>query len=382
MTQRSVIEARAREVDKEIHDHFQIILDSKHSNFRVNSSKNSKGLMNPSTISFLAETAADLHQKMSLLDRVRQKCRSKKFRKSTKGGPSYSVELKDNKFSNAVTFAFHLKDVDGGRKEDYGVNPSVKFFINGKFQVTGPKSATELVGILHHTCDILSRVLNFPFEVKDFSVNMINTDFYVYYPDDGGNYDPNQKKYDIDKRKLCNIFKSLRLHSNVPESHQSVEVNIRRSSGNGIVTIYVFPTSKIIITGGKCGADIKNAYKTVMDILDRKFGTFFVGRQVPSTIVHIEPEIPLDDVEMRDMNDMNDEDWDALPKLPPPTPLPHRDDTDLPPLSPTLSLRDREIPRDHEIPLRDREKEILQTAQNSTDLLDDDDLDDILDLLG
>jgi TATA-box binding protein (TBP) (component of TFIID and TFIIIB) len=269
------------------------------------------------------------------------------------------VELKDNNFSNAVTFAFHLKNVHGDhRREDYGEHPSIKFFINGIFQVTGPKSATELVWILHHTCDILTDILNFPFEVEEFSVNMINTTFYVDYPDEAN--------YAIDKRKLCGVFKSQRLHSNVPSNHQSVAVNIKRSSGNGIVTIYVFPTSKIIITGGKCGADIKNAYTTVMDIIDRKFGTFFVGRQiVPNKIVEA-PEHELS-LNAETFESADDDEWDALPKLPPPTPMIGSDEEDvgLPPPSPR-SLFDGQVggPR----------------SQNQYTLLDDEDMDKILSL--
>lgn len=346
MAPRNEIEARALEIDTECRESFSKIVNTENINFRVNYSKNSNGNMIPSTISFLAISNANLNKKVELLERVRRKFRPEKYENlKSKDGPSYAVELSNNNFANAVTFKFHLKR--DGRKGDYGENPSVKFFINGKFQVTGPKSATELVGILHHTCDILSQILNFNIEVEEFSINMINTDFYVCYPDSEGIYHDDTKKksgYEIDKRKLCNVFKSQRLHSNVPQNHQSVEVNIKRSFSNGIVTIYIFPTSKIIITGGKCGADIKNAYSIVMDILDKRFGTYFVGnRTIPNKIVET-IEVNVDVTTSSDNStidfDMTDEEWNALPKLPPPTPLHHNCDIEnLPPPSPVYKSR-------------------------------------------
>jgi TATA-box binding protein (TBP) (component of TFIID and TFIIIB) len=178
----------------------------------------------------------------------------KKRKKKTK-----KLVKKVNNFFNQITL---LMAIDENKK----IN--TKLFTNGSVQMTGSKSIKDNLNILNKLIECLKTTYNVDgeeiklvenpelLEITDFKVSMINTNFGI------GNEINREEILKVIKRDdLPNIKAKLK-----PDIHAAV--NIELLVQESIVTILVFKTGNIIITGGKNSVHINTAYEYINKLID------------------------------------------------------------------------------------------------------------------
>lgn len=159
-------------------------------------------------------------------------------------------------FSNSVILKF--KGYRGG--------VAVKIFSNGSLHVTGPVSGDEIVHVLGLVCQVLDVIYKqgaTAFRVKNYYVQMINTNFTIGFT--------------LDKEAVYTVLtrEASDLTVTVPEKHPAIRVEVpvaprefESRIGGDIVTVMVFATGSVIITGLKKWEELSVAFERVIPVLD------------------------------------------------------------------------------------------------------------------
>ena len=179
----------------------------------------------------------------------------KKRKKKTK-----KIVKKVNNFFNQITL---LMSVSENKK----IN--TKLFTNVSVQMTGSKSIKDNFTILNKLIECLKttyideegneiKLVDNPelLQLSDFKVSMINTNFGI-----GKEVHREEILKIIKQEDISNIKAKLK-----PDIHAAV--NIELLVLNSIVTILVFKTGNIIITGGKNSTHINTAYDYINKTID------------------------------------------------------------------------------------------------------------------
>lgn len=210
----------------------------------------------------------------------------KKKRKSKKN------TAKKNRFDNQVTVIYKFNDT---------YMPNIKIFKNGNVQLTGIRKIedTEIIvnGIINVIKNIFKENINIlinpddidKLEFTNFKIRMINTDFKVYI-------DKNHKEnYHIRRKELHKLLISDEYKNKCsfqPGIYQGVKLEFFWNSINDInkgqcncdihcfgkgtgysinnckkVTIAIFESGSILITGGISFNQVNDAYKYITDVL-------------------------------------------------------------------------------------------------------------------
>jgi len=145
-------------------------------------------------------------------------------------------------------------------------NKSIKVFSNGKLQITGISSCYEC----HHVIGLITTWLNRenvsdPISVTDAYFGMLNVNFSV--------------KYCLD---LALLNRQLNMNENVmsvynPETYPAINMKLQLSPGeymcstktNKNISIFVFGTGNIVITGSKCIEAVFEAYAFIVDKISK-----------------------------------------------------------------------------------------------------------------
>lgn len=170
---------------------------------------------------------------------------------------SYTVTLKRqddvNAFSNAAILKF----------KSNRNTVAVKIFSNGILHITGPVSAGETIDVLELVCtlmDVIYQKEMGTFKVHDFYIQMINTNFSVQHM--------------LDKEAVHSALRNRDMEAWIPEKHPAVSLKIRVEGriGRNVkdkVTVLIFASGEVIITGVKSGKELLLAYETITDIVDQ-----------------------------------------------------------------------------------------------------------------
>lgn len=189
-------------------------------------------------------------------------------------------------------------------KIDNNKQVNVKIFKNGSFQMTGFKTLTDCNLVLHKLIRMLSMNVaifdnekqciidcpyindndNTPIEVSSFTIAMINSGFCVDYL--------------INRETLYNIMVTNNINcAYEPCIHAGVK--IKYIINNTKVSIFVFQSGSIIITGARNKEHIITAYNYIMHILNTNKHAI-----IKKNIMQL-----LDDVDLTDiMNELNNSD--------------------------------------------------------------------------
>ena len=187
----------------------------------------------------------------------------------------YDTSLKEKKkFYNSAVFSWHSKYQEQA-------NVSIKLFTNGKIQVAGCKTIRSCAYIIRKAFKRLTESQCFEKEnpfISDMKICMINTDFKI-----------NTTLY---QDKLCNILSSNSIHNNgnflsvvyqpvkypaintkfiisdnIMDFHEhNLKHGLRKIYSNKL-SILIFRSGSIIITGGKSIDNYFEAYKYMLNIL-------------------------------------------------------------------------------------------------------------------
>jgi len=202
---------------------------------------------------------------------------------------------KKNRFDNQITVIYRF---------DESYFPNVKIFKNGNIQLTGIKDFDHTKIIVNHIIDEIKRIYRFDQEIivsidhedcikklsfGNFKVRMINTDFKIYEDIQM------QNRFSIKRRELHNILigdKYNNKSSFQPGVYQGVKLeyywNTNNKEKNGIckcvtncfgkqmgsgdgnckkVTIAIFESGSILITGGITFDQVNDAYKYICKVI-------------------------------------------------------------------------------------------------------------------
>jgi TATA-box binding protein (TBP) (component of TFIID and TFIIIB) len=185
-----------------------------------------------------------------------------KYKNEVKQTEEVNMKISEKTFNNQLTMKLKIA-------EDKFV--SVKIFLNGSIQIAGSKSIEQINKSIECLIKILKKryfveslneeihlVESYNFAIKDFKINMINSNFYVNYKINIENLYPLITKKGVKAR-----FEPL--------SHRCVNIKFVPDTNKETdkpISIFVFESGSIIITGARNGNNIKAAYEFITNVLD------------------------------------------------------------------------------------------------------------------
>jgi TATA-box binding protein (TBP) (component of TFIID and TFIIIB) len=186
-----------------------------------------------------------------------------KYKNKIKQTEEINMKVSEKTFNNQLTMKVKIA-------EDKCV--SIKIFLNGSIQIAGSKSIEQINKGIEYLLKMLKKryyveslneeiklVDSYNFNIKDFKINMINSNFYVNYKINIENLFPLITKKGIKAR-----FEPL--------SHRCVNIKFcpegMDPEVNKPISIFVFESGSIIITGARNGSHIKSAYNFINGVLD------------------------------------------------------------------------------------------------------------------
>lgn len=216
----------------------------------------------------------------------------KKIRKSKK------KNKKKNRFDNQITIIFKVNN---------NYMPNIKIFKNGNIQLTGIKNTNDTEYIANHIIDKIKYIYNNidtninkktnedfidSLQYLNFKIRMINTDFKTYTDDKLKN------KFIIRRKELHNILISSKYDNKSsfqPGIYQGVKLEYyynKNNDGKCIckfhsfnkkntntdckkVTIAIFESGSILITGGINFEQVKKAYEYITSIIKDNAETIY-----------------------------------------------------------------------------------------------------------
>jgi TATA-box binding protein (TBP) (component of TFIID and TFIIIB) len=209
----------------------------------------------------------------------------KKKRKSKKD------TTKKNRFDNQVTVIFKITET---------YMPNIKIFKNGNIQLTGIKNCDDTVLIINAIIEEIKRIYEINKDILiesdinnlqflNFKIRMINTDFKTYI-DEGLTKNYHIRRKELHKLLISDLYNNK--CSFQPGIYQGVKLEFfwnsinkindgkcncephcfGKSSGNGLgnckkVTIAIFESGSILITGGISFEQIDSAYRYICNII-------------------------------------------------------------------------------------------------------------------
>lgn len=145
---------------------------------------------------------------------------------------------KKNSFYNQLTI--RVRDRSGKR--------AVKVFVNGVLHLTGCKSVRDAVAVADAVCATIEAATCRIVDIADLRVCMINSNFSTGH-----------------RLRLLEVKRAVGTECSYdPEGYPAAKFK------HGKVSIFVFATGKVIVTGGKTFADILEGYKFVTTFIDER----------------------------------------------------------------------------------------------------------------
>lgn len=132
---------------------------------------------------------------------------------------------------------------------------SIKIFSNGKLQITGISSSLESHHVVRNVVSWINETLGLDVKCVKTYIGMINSNFSL------GSC--------IDLIKLNRILnaemKVLSIYN--PESYPAI--NMKYHLEDTRVSVFIFGTGNVVITGGKCIKHIHDTYLFIMDVINK-----------------------------------------------------------------------------------------------------------------
>lgn len=195
-------------------------------------------------------------------------------------------------FDNQISFVYRVK-------QDY--YPNVKVFKNGNIQMTGHRCIEDISGTINCLMSEMRRISkirddlfsidldNVKFDYDNFQINMINTDFTVY------TNDTDNVQFMIKRKVLHDIlidsediiarfdpatYPGVKIEywwdkstteRNGSSYHDKRAYKSKTLTENGVqkITIAIFESGKVLITGGVSIEQIDEAYAWICNVLDK-----------------------------------------------------------------------------------------------------------------
>jgi TATA-box binding protein (TBP) (component of TFIID and TFIIIB) len=167
-------------------------------------------------------------------------------------GDGFEWKLKPTTFYNQITL---------GYVDQYSTK-SIKVFPNGSIQVAGCSDLFDCMRIIGQLSFLFKELLDMetPVPIDSYRVVMINTNFSL--------------NYNVNLMKIAEHFSSNGIFnvSFEPDRYSAVKVKFKPASDMKEVTVSIFSTGKIIVTGAETLKEIVYAYNIINHHINSKPG--------------------------------------------------------------------------------------------------------------
>lgn len=165
-------------------------------------------------------------------------------------GDGFEWKLKPTTFYNQITL---------GYTDNYSTK-SIKVFPNGSIQVAGCADLFDCMRIIGQLSFLFKELLNMenPVPIESYRVVMINTNFSL--------------NYNVNLMKVAEHFASSGIFnvSFEPDRYSAVKLKFKPASDMKEVTVSIFSTGKIIVTGAETLKEIVYAYNIINHHINSK----------------------------------------------------------------------------------------------------------------
>lgn len=156
----------------------------------------------------------------------------------------FSWRLSNTTFYNQVSIKY----------EDHRSTKSVKIFPNGSVQIAGASDLIDCKDILKQLCAIMSAVFKKKISITDYSIAMINTNFSL--------------NRSLNLRNIFKVFSDAGMQTDFnPDRYSAVKIKVQPTPTAKRVTVSIFRTGKVIMTGAENLDEIARSYGITMDTL-------------------------------------------------------------------------------------------------------------------
>lgn len=151
------------------------------------------------------------------------------------------------RFYNQVTITYKC--------EIYNTIKSIKVFPNGSIQIAGCSNLMNCERVLKQLQSILNHILNIDVSLDTFRVVMINSNFSLNYL-----VNLNEIEETFSNNDLFNV-------SFDPDKYSAVKIKFQPAKDMKRVTVSIFSTGKVIITGAETLKEIAYSYRVINDMI-------------------------------------------------------------------------------------------------------------------
>ena len=142
--------------------------------------------------------------------------------------------------------------------DDHRSRKSVKLFPNGSIQVAGCCDMIDCERVLKQINCVIGHITKMQVDAHDYTVHMINSNFSL-------------NKY-VNLHKIFSTFEQAGHDVTFnPDRYSAVKIKMKPfPTGNRTVTVSMFNSGKIIVTGAKALAEVSTAYGMILDCIFSK----------------------------------------------------------------------------------------------------------------
>ena len=147
--------------------------------------------------------------------------------------------------------------------DDHKSRKSVKLFPNGSVQVAGGSDLVDCDKIYMYISAIVSKILKRDLQIKTYNIHMINSNFSL------NSYVNLEEIYHIFNREGHDATFN-------PDRYSAVKIKMAPHTKH-IVTVSIFSSGKIIVTGGTSLEEITATYQEILKIVQENSRRIIVG---------------------------------------------------------------------------------------------------------
>jgi len=220
-------------------------------------------------VTYIDNCNIDLEKLMEYLNNVAPNSASFPKKRSSKKVES---KVAGRQFYNSVSWKIAVKDTINREQKIFKL--SAMFFPNGRIKFAGCKSIKScalipsivLKFLLDNTEDVISKES----VIRSSGIEMINSDYHVFNKDTKNLVEQTNLKQIIYETYLFKNSGQIKSADYDPDKYPAVNIKFRpldSTESDRDITICVFNSGSVIITGKKSLKDIKEGYDYINDIL-------------------------------------------------------------------------------------------------------------------
>ncbi len=207
------------------------------------------------TITLVSSYLKDTGKKVNL-DVLREVFRKMKYIPITRNkGTPFKWRMFYSSFYNQVTIGY----------TDSLSTKKVKVFPNGSLQIAGCRDLNDCKNFINQLRLIMDLIYNVDIPVNSFKIVMINSNFSLQHM--------------IHQMNVVRAFNTKKFSVSFdPDRYSAVKLKFSPIEGGKQVTVSIFSSGSVIITGAQTIQEVCQAYISIVDRMIKNSDTLFVGK--------------------------------------------------------------------------------------------------------